>query len=133
MAVPSHLRSMVDRVRASPVETPPPWRAVGAFAVGGLTDIGFSPRSDLVLVVSGNGRGVFDCVAGERVARDPSVPKDGETDWQDCFHLDAEGIGPLAGRRVRTAGLHGGGLPRLTRDGWSVEQCTRPVDHVIDG
>ena len=122
MAVPAHLKSMVNRVLSGPVEPPPPpWRAVGSFAVGGLTDVGFAPRSDVLLAVSGNGRGVFDCTTGERLARDPSTPGEGEEDWQDCFGLEVEGIGPLAGQRLRTAGLHGGGLSRITRDGWSAE------------
>ena len=123
MAVPLHLKSMVNRVLSRQVEPPPPpWRPIGSFAVGGLTDIGFELQSDLVLVVSGNGRGVFNCRTGERLARDSSMPQTGKDNWQDCFGLKVEGVGPLAEQRICTAGLHGGGLPRLTRDGWGVEQ-----------
>src|SRR5262245_37224768 len=112
MAFPEHLRSMVARVLAASIEPPPaPWRRVGSFAVGGLTDIGFGPHTDLMLVVSSAGRGVFDCVTGERVARDASVPAHDEDDWQDRFELTAEGIGPMAKQSIRTAGLFGGGLP----------------------
>lgn len=35
--------------------------------------------------------------------------------------LTAAGIGPIAGRKVRLAGLAGGGLAAGTRDGWSLE------------
>jgi hypothetical protein len=114
---------MVARVLASSIEPPPaPWRRIGIFAVGGLTDVGFAPHSNLLLVVSSAGRGIIDCSTGDRVARDPSVPEDDENDWQDRFHLEAEGIGPLAGQAIRTAGLFGGGLPLLTSDGWRVER-----------
>src|SRR5262249_37257854 len=123
MGVPSHLESMVACILASPVESPePPWRLIGGFGIGGVTAVGVGPRSDLLLVVSWSGRGVFDCVTGERVARDPAAPQDGTENWQDDFELEAQGIGPLEGQRIRTAGLFGGGLPRLTHDGWIVEQ-----------
>jgi hypothetical protein len=121
MTIPSHLSSMVDRITASAVEAPPPpWRLVGGSAVGLLTDVGFARGSDLLLVVSSNGRGVFDCATGERIARDRTVPDADSADWQDCFELEAQGIGPLKGQIIRTAGLFGGGLPSITRDGWSV-------------
>ena len=121
--IPEHLKSMVARVRNAPIEEPPlPWQKKGIFAVGGLTDIGFGRQSDLLLVISSTGRGVFDCLSGERVARDPSMPADNESNWRDCSHLEAQGIGPLAGQIIHTAGLCGGGLPVLARDGWQVER-----------
>jgi hypothetical protein len=61
-----------------------------------------------------NGRGVFDCNSGERVARD----KDGDWDDLDETRLMSIGIGPLSEIRIRLAGLHGGGLPTTTDDGW---------------
>jgi hypothetical protein len=90
--------------------------------VGGLTDVGFGLHSDLLFVVSSQGRGVFDCLTGAKVSRDAFVPTDDEPDWFSTSELSAEGIGPLAGQVIRTAGLHGGGLPLLTRDGWSAER-----------
>lgn len=123
MAVPSHLQAIVRQVLASPVGPPlSPWRQVGAYGIGGLTDVGFGRQSDLLLVISVSGRGVFDCITGARVARDASMPGDPAGVWHDRFHLEAEGIGPLAEQRVRTAGLYGGGLPQFTRDGWTVER-----------
>jgi hypothetical protein len=105
------------------VQDPPaPWRPRGAHAVGGLTDVGFGRGTDLLLVVSHDGRGVFDCLTGARVARDPSMPEPDEDDWQDTHELEAEGIGPLAGQTVRTSGLAGGGLPEGTPDGWVAER-----------
>lgn len=117
MPVPSHLASTVKRIQESPISDPPsPWFAAGSFAVGGLTDVGFARDTDLLLVVSSAGRGVFDCVNGARVARD-----DADGQWQDTIALEADGIGPLANERVRTAGVYGGGLCKITRDGWTAE------------
>lgn len=117
MTVPEHLIPVVRRIRGSRISEPPtPWRRIGAFGVGGLTEVGFGTESDLLLVISPQGRGVFDCESGEKVARNRD-----EGDWQDTFALEADGIGPLAHRRIRTSGLSGGGLPLCTRDGWTVE------------
>jgi hypothetical protein len=86
--------------------------------VGGLTEVGFGDDSDLLLIVSSQGRGVVDCRTGERVARDRADPDDS---WYDERRLLAEGIGPLEGKTIRLAGLHGGGLLNCGQQGWSVE------------
>lgn len=118
MVVPKHLVPVVDHIRGLPLVAPPePWKRSGAFAVGGLTDVGFAADSDILLVLSGQGRGLFNCLSGEKVARDYD---DGFS--FDLMALETDGIGPLAGQIVRTAGLHGGGLAKQTSDGWSAEQ-----------
>jgi hypothetical protein len=119
VTVPEHLKDRFELLESLRAERslPAPWRANGTFAVGGLTDVGMADSSDLLICVSSSGRGVFDCIAGARVARD-----DGDDFEFDLGNLLVEGIGPLAGQRIRTAGMHGGGLARSTRDGWSVER-----------
>jgi hypothetical protein len=47
-----------------------PWKKIANHAVGGLFQIGYAEDSDLLLVLSHNGRGIFDCLTGERIARD---------------------------------------------------------------
>lgn len=122
MSLPDHLNRVVQRMRATPISDPPtPWRCSGSFAVGGLTDVGFGRHSDLLMVISNSGRGLFNCQTGEKVAREYD-----DGDWQDTLALEAQGIGPLHDQRIRTAGLHGGGLPRSSGDGWSAE------DFVLD-
>ena len=122
-AIPGQLLPMIHRVRTAAVQAPPaPWQWRAVHAVGGLTEVGFGRGTDLLLVVSHDGRGVFDCLTGLRVARDPTMPEPGEADWQDTHELDAEGIGPLAGQTVRTSGLAGGGLALATADGWTAER-----------
>ncbi|HEY1013335.1 MAG TPA: hypothetical protein VGE07_11560 [Herpetosiphonaceae bacterium] len=96
---------------------PSPWRKVTISAVGGLLAVGFGPGSDLLLVVSSQGRGVLDCRSVARVARNRTNALD-ELDEQQ---LVAFGIGPLDGVLVSMAGLPGGGLPTGSGDGWSVE------------
>jgi hypothetical protein len=114
-----HLKPLVDMVAAAPCEEPPlPWRRIAAHAVGGLLAVGFAENSDTLLVVSHQGRGVFDCITGQRVARDR------EEDGYDPFRLEALGIGPLADKPIRMSGLDGGGLPESTADGWRVERLT---------
>lgn len=116
-----HLEPVRKKVRAAPVLAPPvPWSLITAAAVGGLTAVGFADDSELLLVLSHQGRGVFDCRTGERVARDRSV--DDMNAWYGADHLIGIGIGPLAGRHLRMAGLNGGGVPTITTDGWSAER-----------
>src|SRR5579863_298772 len=104
-----HLEPIRSRIRSAPISPPlPPWKLIGGRAVGGLTEVGFADDSDLLLVVSSQGRGVLDCRSGEYVARDRTEPNDS---WYDERRLRAFGIGPLEGQLIRLAGLHGGGLP----------------------
>lgn len=114
--------SPIDRSLAAPVVSPPePWRPAGrgVFRTGGLIGVGLAPDPatgrDLLLVASHNGRGLFDTVTGERLARDD----DAGAAWPDDEDLTCAGIGPLAGARVRMAGLLGGDLHRVTH-GWTV-------------
>jgi hypothetical protein len=117
--IPEHLKALYRQLLALPASPPPsPWRLAATHAVGGLTDVGFADSSDLLLVISVS-RGLFDCVTGERIARDPSEDFD-----YDTSNLLAFGIGPLAERSIRTAGLHGGGLAFRTWDGWGLDLFT---------
>ncbi len=105
---------MLTQVRCS--DPPSPWIRKSANAIGGLVAVGFGEHSDLLLVVSSQGRGVFDCTTGQRVARD------GNDDTYDPIGLRALGIGPLDDGFIRVSGLDGGGLPMGTEDGWSAER-----------
>lgn len=125
----SYQRQLRERLEQLPYsDAPPPWRIVGGSSIGGLTEVGFADGSDDLLVVSSQGRGIFDCVTGERIARDPIEmfpnPDDSE--------LTAPGIGKHVSTIFRLAGLHGGGLAAYTRDGWGVHVVHLPwPKHVI--
>ncbi len=117
--IPSHLKERFDVLEGLPIATalPPPWNGPTSIAVGGLSDVGFGDSSDLLVCISSAGRGVFDCLTGDKVARD-----DGDEFAFDVGNLLVGGLGPLADKQVRTAGLAGGGLPSGTKDGWSAQR-----------
>lgn len=101
------------------METQPPlapWKQVSASAVRSLEMVGYAEKSDLLLVVSSSGRGLFDCITGERVARDDND----DPSWYDPAKLSALGIGSLDGEIIRLAGLYGGGLITVTEDIWQL-------------
>lgn len=118
-------QAMRQRLLAAPVvEAPEPWRRVAYAPVGGLLGIGFTSRpctgQDLVMVVSHDGYGLFDAVTGEKIARDRDP--DAEDDKRDADPAEwCPGLGPVAGSRVRVAGLFGGGLHTTSGDGWKLE------------
>ncbi|MFJ4920872.1 hypothetical protein [Streptomyces sp. NPDC088725] len=125
-------------IDAPVTQAPEPWRQVsdGEIPIGGLLGIGFAvhPDSghDLVMVVSGDGHGLFDAVTGEKIARDRDP--DPDTSTPDASpDLSCPGLGPIAGTQVRIAGLFGGGLHSTTPDGWTLDVVSPewPHDRVI--
>lgn len=120
-----HLEPIRQKVRAAKItKLPSPWSLTGSLAVGGLTEIGFAEDGDLLLVISSQGRGIIDCMTGQKIARDRSV--DNTEAWYGPHILIGLGFGPLEGKQVRLSGINGGGLPVWTKDGWSVERL--PID-----
>ena len=118
--IPEHLRAMYRRIDTAPLtDAPAPWRRLGDYAIGGLTDIGFADDSDILVVLSGQGRGLFDCTTGERLDRD----HDAAFPHDEC-NLTTPGFGTVEGQVIRTAGLAGGALPLGTVDGWCVHRFT---------
>ncbi|WP_407289007.1 hypothetical protein [Streptomyces sp. BP-8] len=116
------------------IPPPAPWSPVLSQRnpIGGLLGIGFAVAPDtghdLVMVVSVDGHGLFDTLTGEKIARDR------DPDLDDCTpdavpDLSCPGLGPIAGTRVRIAGLFGGGLHTTTSDGWSLEVVSPEWPH----
>ncbi len=99
-------------------EPPAPWKHCTTWAVGGLFQVGYAENTDLLLVLSGQGRGIFNCLTGAKVARDYEEAHD----FFDPVRLLAQGFGPLENKSIRMAGLFGGGLPHKTEDGWFLEE-----------
>lgn len=105
-----------------------PWKLLKVWPVGGLLQVGYAEDSDLLLVLSSDGRGVFDCITGDKLARDADL----SNDYFDRIKLIALGIWPLQEKEVRVAGLFGGGLTKSTHDGWFlVADATRWPHHDI--
>ncbi len=114
-----HLKPLKKKLLSLRVDqVPAPWKRVATFAVSGLRSVGFDQDSENLLVVSLQGRGVIDCLAGTKVARDDEEFYENETS------LEAKGIGILSDRTIRMSGLFGGGLPTITEDGWQLECVT---------
>ncbi len=115
----SHLKPLKEKLLSLSIgQVPDPWKRVATLAVGGLRSVGFDRESENLLVVSSQGRGVIDCLTGEKVARDYEEFYGNET------RLEAQGIGILSDRTIRMSGLFGGGLPSITEDGWQLECVT---------
>ena len=114
-----HLNPLKEKLLKLKVESPPdPWALKAYVSVGGLQSVGFDRTSDNLLIVSSQGRGVVDCLTGEKIARDYEDYFEGEES------LEVRGIGILSGKNIRMAGLYGGGLPIYTEDGWTLESVT---------
>lgn len=88
-----------------------------SFAVGGLREIGFYEDTELLLVLSSQGRGLFDCATGTKIARDYA---DYYTQSWDHKTGIVEGIGPLSGKQIICGGFeHPDVLSKKTDDGFS--------------
>ncbi len=115
----SYQEALISSLRSLQLGSPPaPWRRVASLAIGGFEALGFSEDSVYFLVVSSSGRGVFESETGKCIAREPSNSTGA---WYDLEALTVEGIGPLSGKFVSVAGIHGGGLPLVSLDGWVVD------------
>ena len=120
------LRERLERFPYS--DSPQPWRVVGVSGIGGLTEVGFADGTDDLLIVSSQGRGLFDCLSGERLSRDPAESFENP----DETGLSAPGIGRHEKTTFRLAGLMGGGLATSTRDGWAIHVVHLPwPEHVV--
>ncbi|MCF2527351.1 hypothetical protein [Yinghuangia soli] len=129
-----------ERFLGAAVTPPPaPWRpAFGRIAtapIGGLVGVGIAPHPkdgrDLVFVTSHQGRGLFDPLVGDRIARDRDA--DAELVYPDDADLTCPGLGVLEGTRIAVAGLQGGGLRTTGVLGWTIDVVAPgwPDDRVL--
>lgn len=126
----SHHAKLRAQLEAIPIsEPPPPWNLVYNSTIGGLLAVGYAASSDDLLVVSSQGRGLFDCLSGERIARDDADNYENP----DSSEMTAPGIGKLATHAISVAGIHGGGMAKGSADGWSLDvvQLPWPVHFVF--
>jgi hypothetical protein len=105
-------------------QPPKPWNLRlehDVYAIGGLIEVGYAKDSDYLLVISWNGRGVFDCspnVDDRKIALDSDMEGFYKDIWRDSKYLTAVGIGILDQEKINLAGLWGGCLPIQSGDGW---------------
>lgn len=108
------LMKMINRISCN--EQLLGWKKLGKYAVGGLLEIGFSRQQELLLVISSQGRGVFDCRTGEKIFRCHEESYDNPNEQS----LKSLGIGPLAEELIDLVGIYGGGLPTINKHGDSL-------------
>jgi hypothetical protein len=94
------------------------WEFVKTFAVGGLINVGFIENTNFIIVVSHNGRGIFNCQKGENIARND------EDIWQffDDKTGKVKGFDVWENQIIQTHGLFGNdNLPKKTNDSWTLK------------
>lgn len=105
------LQNLVNETKV--IDEPSGWKK-STFAIGGLTEIGFSKYNpNLLLVISSQGRGLIDCQNSELIERD----NDTDFEWINSYEMTSQGIGVLSNEIILVSGLHGGGLPLLNKNG----------------
>lgn len=105
------LQNLVNQTKK--IDAPNGWTKT-VFAIGGLSEIGFSKlNTNLILIVSSQGRGIIDCQKGELIERD----NDTNWNWINSYEMTAQGIGVLSNEKILVSGLHGGGLPLMNKNG----------------
>jgi len=78
------------------------WKLKANFAIGGLREMGFYEDSDYLLLLSSQGRGLFDCLAGEKIARDNYDYYSEE--WDPNTGI-VKGIGQLSDKQIKCGGF----------------------------
>lgn len=105
-----------------------------SYAVGGLAAVGFDESSRYLMVISSQGRGLFDCLTLQRVGRDP----DDSWDWYRDEDATCEGFEHLRGARIPMFGSGGEiqtgrELARTTHDAFAcfVRPARRATSDVV--
>ncbi len=95
------------------------WTKKEIFAIGGLREIGFKPKSDLLMVLSSQGRGIFDCEKAEKIDRDYF---DYYMEEWDSENGKVEGFGVLDSETIICGGFEfQDPLSKKTFDDWTIE------------
>ncbi|NIG53372.1 hypothetical protein [Chitinophaga sp. Cy-1792] len=93
------------------------WTYKKTYAIGGLENVGFAENTDNLIVLSGQGKGIFNCISAEKTDRI-------NDDWWEEFDESTgtvHGFGILEGSLIQTGGLYGDhSLPHVTADGWQL-------------
>lgn len=85
------------------------WEFKTEFAMGGTTDVGFSPDSKNLLIITHSGRGLYDVNNLELITRNEDV----SFSWHRDFKAD--GIGPCAEITIPINGIYSE-IPKEVKD-----------------
>lgn len=72
------------------------------FAIGGLFNVGYQSKSDVLIVLSSQGSGIFNCLTAQKIYRD-------DKDWYedlDQSNSSINAIGPYLTERVTVYGVN---------------------------
>ncbi|KGO92349.1 hypothetical protein [Flavobacterium subsaxonicum] len=104
------------------------WKNNGTYTVSGLYNVGFASGRDLILVLSAQGQGIFDCTTGLKVASDY------KSDWWDNYNQTTNtiaGFDCLQNIKIHTCGLYNpDNLLKITQDGWTLEVSEPEPDYM---
>ena len=93
------------------------WEHKNTFAIGGLENVGYIENSDILVVLSAQGIGIFDCEKGVKLYRSNSNYWDDFDQSNSVFKLNENEYKS----NVQTYGLYGGDkLPKQSSDGSTV-------------
>src|SRR5688572_2281413 len=96
------------------------WTHKETFAIGGLENVGFIPYQDYLIVLSSNGEGIFDCLTGQRIARNHN-----NYEWNNRFNDESmiiKGFDLFADSEIQTSGLHGADKLKKEWKGWRLKE-----------
>lgn len=105
------------------------WTERNSWAVGGLLEIGYQPETDIIFVLSSQGRGIFDVITDQKIDRDYSdyyIEK-----WDHTTGI-VEGFGAFEKEKIICGGFeYPNPLKQTTEDGWKIilEKEERPDYH----
>jgi hypothetical protein len=106
------------------------WKHKNTFAIGGLENVGFANGSDHLIVLSAQGKGIFNCFTGEKMFRSE------EEWWKDFDEKEStvKGFDFLENATIKICGLHGEDkLSKKTSDGWTITASEKtPDDHPFE-
>lgn len=94
------------------------WKHKNTFTIGGLQNVGYAAQSDIVMVLSSQGQGIFNCRNGEKIAR-----LHNDMNWVgfDDVTNTVAGFDCLQDQVINTSGLYGGDcLSKISNDGWEL-------------
>jgi len=105
------------------------WYHRNTFAIGGLQNVGYAKAQDILIVLSTQGQGLFNCISGEKIAR-----LNNDLGWLEHFDEitnSIAGFDCLKDIIIPTSGLYGTNcLARQTNDGWSLT-TTKSINKFI--
>ncbi|MBP2832616.1 hypothetical protein J8281_10510 [Aquimarina sp. U1-2] len=95
------------------------WFKKEKFAIGGLREMGFKPNTDILMLLSSQGRGIFDCIKAEKIERDSYDYYMEE--WDEKTRI-VQGFGKFKDEVFICGGFEAKDpIKKETKDGWKIK------------